>query len=45
MVSFKTHTSQAYVTTGLTILQNSFNFDFLETSLFMERKCLAKFAQ
>jgi len=36
MVSFKTHVSQEYVTTGLIILQYNFNVDFLETSLLLK---------
>jgi hypothetical protein len=33
IVSFKAHTLQTYVATGLMILQYNFNFDFLETNL------------
>jgi hypothetical protein len=44
MVSFKTHVSQAYVTTGLMILQYNFNFDFLETNLLLKKNWLAKYA-
>ena len=36
-VTFKTHTSQPYVTIGPIILQYSFNFDFFETSLLLKR--------
>jgi len=36
MVSFKTHVSQAYVTTGLIKLQYNFNFDFVETNLLLK---------
>ena len=41
MVPFKTHVSQPYVTVGLMILQYSFNFDFLETSLLLKKHWLA----
>ena len=37
MVSFKTHTSQAYVAVGPIILQYTFNFDFLETNLLLNK--------
>jgi hypothetical protein len=41
MVSFTTHVSQAYVTTGLITLQFYFNFDFLETNLLSKKNLLA----
>ena len=40
-VSFQTHVSQPYVTVGLMILQYSFNFFFLETSLLLKEHWLA----
>jgi len=41
MVSFRTHVSQAYVTTSLIILQHNFNFDFVKTNLLLKKNWLA----